>query len=372
MTNVSVNMNQLIYLVYGPDAAYHAEARFSILSALYRSKAKPDFEIHVYTDAPLYYQGLPVQVNALSSETLEQWYGPLRYHHRAKLCLLQHAVPLAEKTVFIDTDTFFLRDPALLFAAVDAKTCVADELYNSALPVLPASDTKVAALLDQYGINPQKIPVINSGLFGIAGSNSAVLDMALALNDAIYPASNRSITTEQLVLGMAAATKTALVADDAVIKHYWSRKQIFRAKAFAFLDKHGADWDSDIARTDFLQVSPVLPKPPALVRTLAKLLTLLVAKSERQLLLELFYGRYPYRNSFDRACHNVWQQKAVDNYLEKIQNLKKTQNLEKKHLEKTKPASVDKCRLANNLVARVLLGKECIERATSQINAAKE
>ena len=371
MTNVSVNKNQLIYLVYGPDAAYHAEARFSILSALYRSKAKPDFEIHVYTDAPLYYEGLPVQVKALSSETLEQWYGPLRYHHRAKLCLLQHAAPLTEKTVFIDTDTFFLRDPALLFAVVNAKTCVVDELYNSALPVLTASNTDVAALLDQYGINPQKIPVINSGLFGIARSNSPVLGMAMALNDAVYPASNRSITTEQLVLGMAAATKTALVADDAVIKHYWSRKQLFRAKAFAFLDKHGVNWDSDIARTDFLQVSPVLPKPPALVRVFAKLMAMLVIKQERQLLLELFYGCYPYRNEFDRACHTVWQQKAVDNYLEKIQNLEKTEHLEKKYLEKTKPASVDKCRLANNLVARALLGKTLLERAISQINAAK-
>ncbi len=354
MTNVSSNSNQLIYLVYGPDAAYHAEARFSILSAFYRAKAKKDFDITIYTDAPLYYEGLPVQVNALSSETLEQWYGSLRYHHRAKLCLLQHAVPLAAKTVFIDTDTFFLRDPALLFAAVDEKTCLADELYDSKLPTLTASNNEVAALLDQYGINPQKIPVINSGLFGIARSNSAVLDMALALNDAVYPASNRSNTTEQLVLGMAASTKTALVADDAVIKHYWSRKQIFRAKAFAFLEKHGVNWDSGIARADFLQVSPVLPKPPAVVRTLAKLMALLVAKSERQFFLELFYGRYPYSNPFDRACHTVWQQKAVENYLEKI-----------------KPAAADKFRLQNNFVAKALLGTACIDKAISQINAAR-
>jgi len=354
------NVDQLIYLVYGPDAAYHAEARFSILSAIYQAKMSPDFAINVYTDAPLYYEGLPVQVNALTGETLEQWYGPLRYHHRAKLCLLQHAVPLAAKTVFIDTDTFFLRDPALLFAAVDDKTCLADELYDSQLPASTVGNTDVAALLDQYGINPQKIPVINSGLFGIARSNSAVLDMALTLNDAVYPASSRSVTTEQLVLGMAAATKTALVADDAVIKHYWSRKQIFRAKAFAFLEKHGADWDSDIARADFLQVSPVLPKPPAVVRILVKLMALLVVKRERQLLLELFYGRYPYRNPFDRACHAVWQQKAVDNYLEKTQRL-----------EKIKPTGADNCSLSNSIVAKALLGTACLEKAISQINAAK-
>lgn len=317
MTGLSSNTNQLLYLVYGPDAAYHAEARFSILSALYRSAASPDFQICVYTDAPPFYEGLPVQVQALPDETLQQWYGPLRYHHRAKLCLLQQAAPLAEKTVFIDTDTFFLRDPALLFAAVDDQTCLADELYESKLPAVTASDPAVAAMLVQCGINPQKIPVINSGLFGIACSNSAVLDMALALNDVVYPASNRSLTTEQLVLGMAASTKTRLVEDDTVIKHYWSRKQLFRAKAFAFIERHGSDWDSELARRDFLQVTPVLPKPPVLVRTLAKMLLILVPNQKRQLLLELFYGWYPYRNPFDRACHGVWREKAWDNYRQK-------------------------------------------------------
>lgn len=315
--NTSSTANQLLYLVYGPDAAYHTEARFSILSALYRVTAQPDVQICIYTDAPHFYDGLPVQVHALTEETLQQWYGPLRYHHRAKLCLLQHAVPLAAKTVFIDTDTFFLRDPALLFAAVDDNTCLADELYDSQLPAVTANDPAVAALLAQCGINPEKIPVINSGLFGIARSNSAVLDMALALNDVVYPASHRSLTTEQLVLGMAASTRTRLVEDDGVIKHYWSRKQLFRAKAFAFIERHGSDWDSETARRDFLQVTPVLPKPPVLVRTLAKLLLVLVPKRERQLLLELFYGRYPYRNPFDRACHSVWREKAWDNYRQK-------------------------------------------------------
>lgn len=315
ITNTSEN--QLLYLVYGPDAAYHTEARFSILSALYRAQPQPDFSISVYTDAPHYYDGLPVQVHTLSDETLQQWYGALRYHHRAKLCLLQHAVPLAAKTVFIDTDTFFLRDPALLFSAVDDKTCLADELYESQLPAPVANDAAVAELLQQFGINAGKIPVINSGLFGIARVNSEVLDRALALNDVMYPASSRSLTTEQLVLGMAASTRTALVADVDVIKHYWSRKQLFRAKAFAFIERHGLRWNTAAARADFLQVNPVLPKPPALVRTLAKLLLILLPTLERQLLLELFYGRYPYRNPFDRACQPVWREKAWDNYQQK-------------------------------------------------------
>ncbi|MEZ5436059.1 MAG: hypothetical protein R3E67_05815 [Pseudomonadales bacterium] len=317
MTAAASTKPQLLYLVYGPDAAYHCEAQFSILSALYRASDATQFTISVYTDAPAHYQQLPVTVYSLTAEILQQWAGELRYHHRSKLCVLQQAVPLASKTVFIDTDTFFLRDPALLFAAVNDATCVVDELYHSQLPPVVAQDAAVAALLQQYKIEPKNIPVINSGLFGITCANSAVLDLALALNDAVYPASQKSLTTEQLVLGMAASARTDLVADDAVIKHYWSRKQLFRAKTAAFIARHGAQWDTAAARADFLRVTPVMPKPPALIRSVMKLLTLVVPQPARQLLLELFYARYPYRNPFDRACQQAWRDKAWKNYDEK-------------------------------------------------------
>jgi len=317
MTTIISAKPQLLYLVYGSDAAYHREARFSILSALYRAVDRNSFLIAVYTDAPAHYQDLPVRVYPLTADILQQWAGELRYHHRSKLCVLQQAVPLASKTVFIDTDTFFLRDPALLFAVVNENTCVVDELYYSQLPVGVAQHPVVAEQLQKANIHPQNIPVINSGLFGIACANSTVLDVALALNDAVYPASNNSLTTEQLVLGMAASTRTTLVADDAVIKHYWSRKALFRAKASAFVAKHGAQWDTPAARQDFLCVTPIMPKPPVAVRTVMKLLTILVPQPARQLLLELFYARYPYRNPFDRACQNVWREKAWKNYREK-------------------------------------------------------
>ncbi len=344
--------NLLVYLVYGPDPAYHAEARFSILSALYRSTQR-DFTISVYTDAPQQYAGLPVEVQMLAADTLQQWYGAQRYHHRSKLCLLQQVVPLADKTVFIDTDTFFLRDPSLLFAAVNDHTCLADELYRSQLPAAWAGDGVVSALLAQAGINPQDIPVINSGLFGIARANSRVPDLALALCDAVYPASQRSLTTEQLVLGMAAGTCTQLVADDGIIKHYWSRKQLFRAKATAFLARHGAQWDTAAARNDFRRVTPVLPKPPVLVRTLVKLASLRLPRRERQLLLELFYARYPYANPFDRACHAVWREKAIGNFT-----------------SKTLPADRERLSLPDSTVARILLGKDGLQQASDRLRTA--
>ena len=72
MTEVANIKPRLLYLVYGPDVAYHREAQFSILSALYRAADSESFSIVVYTDAPAHYQHLPVTVYPLAPETLQQ------------------------------------------------------------------------------------------------------------------------------------------------------------------------------------------------------------------------------------------------------------------------------------------------------------
>jgi hypothetical protein len=64
------------------------------------------------------------------------------------------------------------------------------------------------------------------------------------------------------------------------------------------------------------------------------------------LLLELFYGRYPYANPFDRACHSVWREKAVENFVAKV-----------------KPAAVSDVRLFDSLVAKCLLGDAGLQQA---------
>ena len=90
--------NQLMYLIYGPAEIYHREAKFSILSALYRSNMAPDFTIVVYTDQPAHYTDLPVETYVLTAEQLDGWYGEQRYFHRAKLLVMQLAAERDEKT----------------------------------------------------------------------------------------------------------------------------------------------------------------------------------------------------------------------------------------------------------------------------------
>ena len=325
---------QLIYLIYGTERAYHEEARFSIASALFcqrREQKDPKenetFNIRVYTDQPEHYQDLPVVIETLGADQLQQFYGPHQYNHRSKLCVMQDAVTRADKTVFIDTDTFFLRSPQHLFDAVTEQQCIADEVEPARLSDMgPYNHPDIQAALKQRQLDPENIVVINSGIFGIHSSHANVLQQALELADTVYPASGREFATEQLVLGIVAKHVANVVADDKVLKHYWSRKNIFRAKIRHFLDKFDSDLLSEVAYDDFANVTPALPRPPRFSRLWIKCRTALVP-AYKQFFTELLYGCFRYSNEYDRSCKHAWWLKARENFLDRRQDAPSTESI---------------------------------------------
>lgn len=96
---------QLVYLVYGGRAEYHQEAKYSILSALHHASGQCP-RILVYTDEPGQFAGWPVEVVGLDADTLTSWTGPVAYLHRRKAAAIRDALQYAERSIFIDTDTF--------------------------------------------------------------------------------------------------------------------------------------------------------------------------------------------------------------------------------------------------------------------------
>ena len=122
---------QLIYLLYGQRRIYQLEAKFSILTAIARSKPGELPVIRVLTDQPQAFEGWPVEVVALNEQLLEDWTGKGGYTHRRKACAIAHASGWAEKTVFIDTDTVFLQAPHKLFKLVDTEHFRVDEVERS-------------------------------------------------------------------------------------------------------------------------------------------------------------------------------------------------------------------------------------------------
>ena len=126
-----IGPHQLLYLLYGDKEVYRLEARFSILSALRHRKNPADFTITLMTDQPEAFDGWPITVLSLSEETLGIWQGAGGYSHRRKACAIQAGVMLAGKTIFIDTDTVFFKDPALLFKRVTDDQFLMDEFELS-------------------------------------------------------------------------------------------------------------------------------------------------------------------------------------------------------------------------------------------------
>jgi len=68
-----MDSSHLLYLLYGGNAVYRQEAKLSILSALRERRVPNSFTITLMTDEPQTFEGWPVTVIALSTETLAHW-----------------------------------------------------------------------------------------------------------------------------------------------------------------------------------------------------------------------------------------------------------------------------------------------------------
>jgi hypothetical protein len=301
---------QLIYLVYGPDRFYR-EALFSVISALLRSRDRSRLNIVVYCQQAHWFADLPVATEPITEADLEQWAGAIGYNHRSKPCLMRRALPRAEKTALIDTDTFFLQAPEQLFERIERGCLLVDQVNHS----WRDEDNDwiyryIGPYLDEYPVD-DAMPVVNSGVIGLTRHDSALIDDTIALIDRVYLPARKTFTVEQVALGIAAYRQYEFRAQQGVFKHYWSRKQLYRAKADAFLAAHRADPLSEAALADLALIIPYHPKPKLWPRLRYKLRLLRYPPRHRHLYLELLYGAHPYANKFDRAVRKDRWDKAI-------------------------------------------------------------
>ncbi|MDO7896364.1 hypothetical protein [Pseudomonas citrulli] len=306
---------QLIYLVYGAET-YHQEALFSIASALAGLRKTPGeaLDIQVFTDDPAPYEGLPVRLRLLDEETRKAWIEPHGYHFRAKHVVMRKVLEEAELALLIDTDTFFHCSPLELFRRIQPGTllCNAVNLAYGAnkdsLLYLTLAD-----LLRQRQLAEDSMPLLNSGVIGLNYTEAWVLDRSIALMDELYPLAKGAYTLEEFCLAVAVYRSVELRECPDLIHHYWSRKQLFRAKTKAWLDKHRAAPTCQQALDETAQVTTVLPRPPAFQRQAYKFITLALPGHKRQFMREILYGCYRHTNPFDQACAPVWWEKALEN-----------------------------------------------------------
>ncbi|TWC16664.1 hypothetical protein FBY06_11937 [Pseudomonas sp. SJZ085] len=306
---------QLIYLVYGA-ATYHQEAVFSIASALAGLRETPGeaLDIQVFTDNPKPYEGLPVRLRPLDNETRQAWTQPHGYHFRAKHVVMQKVLKETELALLIDTDTFFHCSPLELFRRIQPGTLLCNAI------TLNYGDNKdaelyvaLAQVLQQRQLADDNMLLLNSGVIGLHSSDADVLDRSIALMDELYPLARGAYTLEEFCLSVAAYHRVQVRECPDLIHHYWSRKQLFRAKTKAWLDKHHADPVCQQALDETRQVTATLPRPPTLQRLAYKLVTVALPGHKRQFMREILYGCHRHANQFDQACAPVWWEKALEN-----------------------------------------------------------
>lgn len=307
---------QLVYLVFGKDT-YHQEAVFSIASALARLRETPGepLDIQVFSDNAEPYRQLPVRVRPLDEATRLSWSGPHGYHFRAKPVALRKVLEESPLALLIDTDTFFHASPLELFRRIEPGTL----LCNAVLQRFGThKDTPhyryLAPLLNQRGLADDQTPLLNSGVIGLHQDDRNLLDQTIELIDECFPLMvEGSYNLEEFCLSVAAYRSFRVNECPDLIHHYWSRKQLFRAKVQAWLRKHEAAPLTQQALDDTRLVTAQLPRPHAIHRSAYKCLTLAMPAQQRQFTLEILYGCYRHTNEFDLACAPAWWERAKAN-----------------------------------------------------------
>ena len=232
----------LVYLVFGPNAANHTQAYFSILTFLRQPAALEG--ITVVTDRPDFYARLDPRVRLLPVDAalLREWEGPHQFFWRVKIKALE-AVAAAcpgQALLYLDSDTFLGGQAANLTQALTTNVALMHEPEGQ-LAALPSKTERLMWQQLQHrtweNIKLTGSTLMwNAGAVGIpAGRATVAIALALRLCDAWCAAGVTRRLIEQLALSVALAETGPLAAANASIGHYWSTKPEWNRPIAAFL-----------------------------------------------------------------------------------------------------------------------------------------
>lgn len=266
-------MNYLITMAHGADC-FRQEAVYALLSARLRAGGNDAATALVVTDQPAFFERYLGRVPTLcclpvDAAQLEAWRGgPQGYLHRIKPQAIAHAARSVgagqgDAFLFVDSDTFFLSDPAPLFARVAAGEVLLNEPEGGLAAIRRQTRSHgrlyKAARRHAFGIGgqavrlPMDLTLWNSGVIGFRGDLRPVFDETIALIDAMWPVVPIP-TVEQVALSAVLARHgiQPVATTDAVL-HYHNFKE-FRADLALFFARHDgaapAGWLQHLGEVD--------------------------------------------------------------------------------------------------------------------------
>lgn len=302
--------HQLLYLIYGDKDVYRLEAKFSILTALAHGNPATLPSIRILTDRPGDYLGWPVETLTLSPQLLADWQGDNGYIHRRKACAIASGLELAEKTVFVDTDTLFLADPDLLFEKIKPGQYLMDRLeYKWARVCKRESYLRLATCLRAHGITPDShFKLYNSGVCGVTDGDAALLAQAIELIDEWTEGGFDIHTIEQIAISFALRTKT-IKEGKKIVYHYFGEKRFFHTMHEHFFAQHGESFSVQLVERSH-DVPRTRPFPSAWRRLKIKWKLRYQRGALHRIGRDLLYGSAAPENPYFDLCRHHWWDSA--------------------------------------------------------------
>lgn len=229
-------MAALTYLLYGDNPTYELEFLLSALSArihLQRAGQAKHVRISLISDRPRFGPGFPFDVVVIDPEDLKRWMAtPGRtYNHRLKVLALMDAMRRSDEAVaLVDTDTFFIASPQLMFDRIGTESTVMHEREVDAIEQDPDCKDVVdvirpGVVIDGFALSAAT-PMYNSGVVGVMPSHLPLVAQALSLLDTLYDRAP-VFNVEQFAFGVVLSQRTRLHTCDDVVRHYWGHTRAF-------------------------------------------------------------------------------------------------------------------------------------------------
>lgn len=246
----------IAYLAYGLESTKY-QAILSIYTLYHHvGEAAKDFLFIIYTDGDrrildTYLKGFPVRLEVLTKEQVKEFRGPDNYVFRLKPSIIKdYFSKYKQNLLYMDTDTFFMRDPTALLASIKPGYSIMNvQEYNfvDAGTVEPMHWFTMRQGLKQhtYTVNGEQVAIPlttmmwNAGIIGLSQADAQVVDQYLSLTDEIFSRC-KSFIVEQFVASYVLQLATQLRSTEDYIDHYWPKsiKHTFNVRIPVFLKEN--------------------------------------------------------------------------------------------------------------------------------------
>jgi hypothetical protein len=241
--------NYLVYIAFGNDD-FRNEALSSILSYLLLKPKKEEATIIVYTDQVSHFKplaGAPVSIiyEEIAPQQWQLWRGRIDFVHRIKIEVIRATVlKYGGNIIYLDSDTFFLKDPAVIFQALSSGKRFM-HIYESTLKTSKGFHYSVYSNLIKYNTaswyqDLVNAKMYNAGVIGVSAGDALLLDQILQLTDTLYGLYPTHVM-EQLSFSMSMPQNGQLGEAAPYLLHYWHMKDIRPVLADFFKKHAGSD-----------------------------------------------------------------------------------------------------------------------------------